>query len=107
MTKIAIFGDSFAASPHVEAADSRSMEGFIQDVYSICNRKYDKKELPIICNKWGEKYKSWTRYLDADVFAHSGSDIYYSYNQFINNHKSYDKCIFVITSPYRFSSNIN
>ena len=104
MTKIAIFGDSFAANPHTEALSSPTTEGFIKEIYAINNRKYKEKELLLLTEKWGQKYKSWTRYLNADVYAHSGSDIYYSYNQFINNHQSYDKCIFVITSPYRFSS---
>lgn len=105
MTKIAIFGDSFAASPHLET--SETFVDFIKTICTICHRRYDKDEVTFLRNKWGEKYKSWTRYLDSTVYAYSGSDLYYSYNQFINNHKKYEKCIFVITSPLRYSTNIN
>ena len=105
MTNIAIFGDSFAASPHLE--NSKLVEGFLKEIYNICNREYDAQEVSLLRKKWGEKYKGWPRYLDADIYSYSGSDIYYSYNQFLNNHSKYEKCIFVITGTLRYSSNIN
>jgi len=105
LAKIAIFGDSFAAIQHVET--SKVLDGFVKEVYKICNRPYNKKEYPSLRAAWGERCKSWSTYLDADNYAISGSDLYYSYNQFINNHNKYEKCIFVITSPYRYSTNID
>lgn len=105
MTKIAIFGDSFAANPYLEF--SPTTEGFLKEVYAVCDRPYSKKEVLLLAENWGKKYKAWMRYLDADVFGHSGSDLYYSYNQFIQHHSNYEKCIFVITSPLRYSTNVN
>jgi Ni,Fe-hydrogenase I large subunit len=104
MNSIAVFGDSFAANPHLETYPTTL--GFIKIIYNLCNRKYNKSEVNFLKQKWGEKYKAWPRHLDATVFAQSGSDLYYSYNQFINNHKQYEKCIFVVTSPLRYSTNI-
>lgn len=105
MTKIAAFGDSFAAKSHLEFNDTQEM--FVKEIYDLCNRKYNKQEFSRIREILGSRYKSWMDVLSADTFGGSGSDIYFSYNQFIHNHMSYDKCIFVITSPVRFSSNIN
>lgn len=105
MTKIAIFGDSFAANPYLEF--SPITEGFLKEVYNVCNRPYSKKEALLLAENWGKKYKAWMRYLNADVFGHSGSDLYYSYNQFVKHQSNYEKCIFVITSPLRYSTNIN
>ena len=45
MTKIAIFGDSFAANPHTEALSSPTTEGFIKKIYAINNRKYKEGEV--------------------------------------------------------------
>ena len=105
MTKIAIFGDSFASRMYLE--NPPTIEGFLKEVYALCNRTYNKKETELLKKNWGVRYKPWVDYLDADVFGHSGSDLYYSYNQFIKNHKNYDKCIVVITSPFRISTNID
>ena len=105
LTKIAIFGDSFAANPYLEF--SPTTEGFLKEVYAVCNRPYSKKEVNLLAENWGKKYKAWMRYLNADVFGRSGSDLYYSYNQFIQHHSNYEKCIFVITSPLRYSTNVN
>lgn len=105
MIKIAIFGDSFAAIQHRE--NSKTLEGFLKKVYKICDRPFDHKELPELQAAWGARCKSWSTYLDADNYAFTGSDLYYSYNQFIHNHSRYEKCIFVITSPNRYSTNID
>ena len=105
MTKIAIFGDSFASRMHLETPPT--MEGFLKEVCALCNREYNKKEIEVLRINWGERYIPWVDFFDADVFGASGSDLYYSYNQFIKHHKNYDKCIVVITSPLRISTNIN
>jgi hypothetical protein len=105
LTKIAIFGDSFAADPHKET--SKIAESFIKEVYAICNRVYSKKEVFFLKKKWGEMYKGWPRYLEADVYSCSGSDLYFSYNQFITHHSKYEKCIFIITGPLRYSTKIS
>ena len=105
MTKIAVFGDSFAAKSNLEFTDTHEM--FVKEIYDLCNRKYNKKEFSRIREILGSNYKCWMDVLGADTYGKSGSDIYFSYNQFINNHKAYDKCIFVVTTPLRFSSNIN
>jgi hypothetical protein len=105
MKKIAIFGDSFAANPHLET--SVTTEGFLKKVYKVCNRPFSPNEVKLLRDKWGQKYIGWPRLLDADIYAQSGSDLYFSYNQFVNNHKNYDKCIFVVTSPFRYSTNTN
>lgn len=105
LAKIAIFGDSFAAIQHRE--NSNILDGFVKKIYKICNRPYNQNEYASLRTAWGERCKSWSTYLDADNYAFSGSDLYYSYNQFINNQYKYEKCIFVITSPNRYSTNIN
>lgn len=105
MTNIAVFGDSFAARGYIESTPTE--DGFVKEIYKVCNRKYDKDEVEILKSNWGQRYKPWIDYLAADIYGKSGSDLYYSYNQFINNHEKYEKCIFVITSPYRVSANIN
>ena len=105
MNDIAIFGDSFATRMYAETASTE--DGFLKEIYAVCNRPYSKKETELLKKNWGVRYKPWVDYLDADVFGASGSDLYYSYNQFINHHKRYEKCIFVITSPYRISTNMN
>lgn len=105
MTKIGIFGDSFAANPHLEY--SPTTEGFVREIYKICKRKFSLEDYKRVLSIWGEKYVGWTRHLDANTYAQSGSDLYFSYNQFIHNHKKHEKCIFVITSPYRYSTNAN
>jgi len=105
MNKIAIFGDSFATRTYTE--ESPTAEGFLKEIYALCNKVYNKKEIDTLKRNWGKRYHPWVDLLDADVFGASGSDLYYSYNQFINNHKKYNKCIFVITSPLRYSSNIH
>tara|TARA_B110000285_G_scaffold103520_2_gene117853 strand:- start:152 stop:937 length:786 start_codon:yes stop_codon:yes gene_type:complete len=105
MNNIAIFGDSFSARMYTETPPTAA--GFLKEIYALCNRNYNKKEIEILKNNWGKRYTPWVDLLDADVYGHSGSDLYYSYNQFIKNHKNYDKCVFVITSPYRISTNIN
>ena len=105
MTKIGVFGDSFAANPHLEW--NNTAEGFIREVYKGCKRKYSKEDSSMVLSKWGEKYIGWHRNLDADVYGQSGSDLYYSYNQFVKNQQKYEKCIFIITSPFRYSTNFN
>lgn len=105
MNNIATFGDSFAARMYTET--SPTVEDFIKQLYTVCNRPYNKKEIDVMRKNWGERYTPWPDILNADVYGHSGSDLYYSYNQFINNHKKYDKCIFVITTPYRYSTYID
>lgn len=105
MNKIAIFGDSFAARGYNESTPTE--DGFVKEIYKVCNRKYNKDEVKILKSNWAKKYKPWVDLIDADVYGHSGSDLYYSYNQFIKNYKNYDKCIVVITSPFRISTNID
>lgn len=55
--------------------------------------------------------KSWVSYLKdyyrVDNFCKPASDLYYSYKQFLNNYKKYDKNIFLITSPGRLSFKFN
>jgi hypothetical protein len=105
LTNIAVFGDSFAARMHSE--DSKLVKGFIQDLYKLCGRKYSEKEVTKLRKSLANKYTTWIDVIGADTYAYSGSDLYYSYNQFLKHHSKYDKCIFVITSPIRFSTNID
>ena len=105
MTKIAIFGDSFAARMHQQIFQHN--RNIIKQIYKTINRKFDANEIPILSKNWRERCTSWMDYLNADVYGQIGSDIYYSYNQFIKNQKNYEKCIFLITGRYRYSSNIS
>jgi hypothetical protein len=48
--------------------------------------------------------KSWHDFIDTyDVtnFGEPGSDLWFSYNLFLNNHSKFDKIIFLVTSPHR------
>lgn len=103
MTSIGIFGDSFTANPHSEY--NVTTEGFIKEIYKVCRRKYSDEEAELVRAKWGEKYIGWHRHLDACTYGQSGSDLYYSYNQFVKHHKKYKTCIFVVTSAFRYSTN--
>jgi hypothetical protein len=53
------------------------------------------------------KYPSWVKLLrsnkhfEINSFGMSGTSLYYSYKQFLNNHKNFDKIIFVVTVPGR------
>jgi hypothetical protein len=102
MNTIGIFGDSFAANPHMEF--NLTTEGFLKEIYKVCKRKYEFKETELLRERWGQKYIGWVRRLDAVTYAQSGSDLYFSYNQFVKNHMHHEKCIFVITSPFRYST---
>ena len=105
MNKIAIFGDSFAARMHQQAFQSDTP--YVKRMYKSVNRKYDVNEVNMLLDNWGKQYIPWMDYLDADVYGWMGSDLYYSYNQFIKHHEKYKKCIFVITGKYRYSSKIS
>ena len=45
------------------------------------------------------EYTSW--FEDFDCFGLGGTDIWYSYKNFLNHHENYDRIIFACTSPYR------
>lgn len=102
MNHIAIFGDSFASRMHLEIPPTE--EKFLKALYKLCGRVYNKTEVKLLRDNWGKRYIPWVNFLGADVYAHSGSDLYYSYNQFVKRHHTYEKCIFVITGSLRFSS---
>ena len=96
--KIGIFGDSYAfklRNPYLVEyiLDNNLFSGELKD--------------RIIENINKDKY-FWHDYLQekghnvAD-YAGGGTDIYYSYFQWMYNHQVCDKCIFVVTSPFRFS----
>ena len=105
MTKIAVFGDSFPAKMNTES--SPTIDDFVKELFKLNNQSYSKAEVDIMRGNWGDRYSCWPELIGADIYSHSGSDLYYSYNQFINNHKNYDKCVFVITTPYRYSTYID
>ena len=105
MTKIAVFGDSYATKYHLETPNEGDY--FMKELFKLNNRKYTIKEADKLRSGVAKKYTYWMDILEADTYAHSGSDLYYSYNQFVNNHENYDKCIFVVTSPERISTNIH
>lgn len=82
--KIGIFGDSFAA------------------ITSRNHKIY--KDHPILDNigkPWPILLKE--KYTTVDNFSQAGSDIYFSYKNFLENYKKYDKNIFVVTSSGRKS----
>ncbi len=43
---------------------------------------------------------------DVEVHAEGGSAVYWAYQQFIKHHSKYDKIIFVITSPGRYTKKV-
>ena len=49
--------------------------------------------------------KPWFEYLPHEItsFGESGSDLYYSYNLYLENRHKFDKNIFIATSPGRLS----
>ena len=71
--KIAIFGDSFA---HV---DPKS---------------------PLKNNAWYNLLQSQGH--DITLFSHTGSSLWYSYDKFIKNHATFDRCILMVTNWGRF-----
>lgn len=104
MTKIAVFGDSYAAKSYSETPNEGDY--FMKELFKLSNRKYNNKDANKLREGATKKYTYWMDVLNADTYAHSGSDLYYSYNQFINNHEKYDKCVFVVTTAERISTNI-
>ena len=46
-------------------------------------------------------YPTW--FSDYETYGFGGSDIWYSYNKFMENHERYDRIIFALTNPYRVS----
>lgn len=78
--KIAIYGDSFGYEKPI----------FV-DYY---------KNIELIGNAWSAMlHNSY----DVTNFSYPGSDIFFSYKKFIENHLNYDFNIFICTSPYRLS----
>lgn len=102
MASIGIFGDSFAANPHLEY--NPKTEGFLREVYRVCKKPFSSESVSRLASVWGERYVGWHRHIDADVYGQSGSDLYFSYNQFIKNHQKHEKCVFIITSSFRYST---
>ena len=49
--------------------------------------------------------KPWFEYLpyNVETFGESGSDIYYSYDLYLQNYKKFDKTVFIATAPGRLS----
>lgn len=78
--KIAIYGDSF---------------GF-EDLIFIDYHK----NLDFIGLSWSKMLRES---FNVTNFCYPGSDIYFSYNNFIENYMNYDFNIFIFTSPYRLS----
>ena len=87
--------------------ESKLITGFVTELCELSGKKYSKKLENQLRNGLKQKYVPWIKVLGADTFAYSGSDLYYTYNQFLKHHKKYDKCIVVITSPIRYSTNID
>lgn len=48
-----------------------------------------------------KQYPTW--FSDYVSYGIDGSDIWYSYNAFLENHEHYDRIIFALTNPYRVS----
>lgn len=46
-------------------------------------------------------YPTW--FSDYETFGYGGTDIWYSYNKFMENHERYDRIIFALTNPHRVS----
>jgi len=96
--KIGVFGDSYAyKEPTPELVD------YIEDNKLFSGKLKDR----IVENIYKDRY-FWHDYLqekghEVIDFALGGTDIYYSYFQWKYNHQVCDKCIFVVTSPYRYS----
>lgn len=39
---------------------------------------------------------------EVDTYGEAGSSVYYSYKKFMETHRDYDLCVFLVTSPNRF-----
>lgn len=77
MMRVAIFGDSWV-DPHHGHDSDRSMDKLAWAV-QLPNNRYQ-----------------------VDIYAMSGSSLYWAYQKFLEKHQDYDKCIFVVTSLSRF-----
>ena len=95
--KIGIFGDSFAhkCRPNISIQIEKYnwFEGELKDRINENIKK--------------DQY-FWHDYLqekghEVIGYADGGTDIYYSYYQWCHNHHNCDRCIFVVTCPYRYS----
>lgn len=71
MKKIAIFGDSFADPKWVDPSKYNAWPELLAENYEVTN------------------------------FSLSGSGMWWSYEKFLNLHKDFDYCIFVVTMPGR------
>jgi len=95
--KIGVFGDSYAhklITPYLVAyiLDNNLFTGELKD--------------RILENISKDRY-FWHDYLqekghEVINYSQGGTDIYYSYFQWYHNHHNCDRCIFVVTCPFRY-----
>lgn len=78
--KIAIYGDSF---------------GFEEPIFVNYHNNVD-----LIGDSWSKMLRES---FDVTNFSYPGSDLFFSYKNFIEHNSKYDLNIFIFTSPYRLS----
>jgi len=92
MSSLAIFGDSYAQTG--------------SDVFGKLNDITDSEQNSQI-RKLRKQLRFWGNMLDYDIsiFGQGGTDLLWSYAQFLEHHSNYDKIIFVITQVSRITVN--
>ena len=92
MSSLAIFGDSYAQTG--------------SDVFGKLNDITDSEQNSQI-RKLRKQLRFWGNMLDYDIsiFGRGGTDLLWSYAQFLEHHSNYDKIIFVITQASRITVN--
>ena len=91
MSSLAIFGDSYGQP-------TSDMVGYLKGYTPIKDRKQIADNIRKKLNFWG-----YNLGYETTVFAQGGTDILWSYKYFLENHKQYDKIIFIITDPERIT----
>jgi hypothetical protein len=101
MKKLAIFGDSFAELFSAPGVDIMQMIGPGKDTSQVDNRKKFR-------DSYLREMPTWYRLLGQDLeydtvhtFGRGGTDITWSYLQFLKYHQEYDTIIFVATHAMR------
>lgn len=106
MSKLAIFGDSFAT-------DFRMSSQIIDLFYSSSDQDKNSIKNPVKASlfdvdpTWWEILKKDNYFSKIQLYGYGGADNYFSYLNFLTEHHNYDTVVFIITNFKRMSIKID
>lgn len=106
MSKLAIFGDSFAT-------DFRMSFNLIDLFYSGSKQDRNSTKNPVRASlvdadpAWWEIFKKDNYFSEVQIYGYGGADNYFSYLNFLTEHHNYDTVVFIITNFERMSIKID